>query len=1265
MYSSSRLQIDTSVVAVSGPHSGKKRVSPNTLTVSSAFGSRLRSISNASSSSSISIISPESSSTNASASASTSSLILPTKAAQVSPQSQSRPVSPAGSVFDETVRVGAEYVLAMHDYSPQHQNATCLSFRAGQVIHVLNRDSSGWWDGELEGRRGWFPSNYVSVEVNVLTEEQSPSPTRVRGHGHSRSSSSTVSWTSTTSRQISSHTRRPSLSEALGPDIDSYCPPIMVPLLHGLSLLQSAVRANRISHFQPSTACIISCVRSVLSATDTLARDADILQRFPTLAQERRRILSVLAALVAQAKKASEETADEADQEMHVDTMVRLGGQVFSSVRRFLAVAVQCGVELPDRRQSGGSIAGSTDTEGHSWSNRNSESFEVRPVSYGHGASGSFGADSLNGRTPTRPIVIANQGSALRARSMVNLRHSSRTSMDGDSDSTVPLLPNGINKTKQQQYLFKERVLRHKAALSVSSTSSSSSYSSLESTPARPQFPAGPSTTAQVMDALRFTHDQYLSTIAAFIGHAHSHSRSSHASSTGHMYELVREIVEMVCKLLTIVEAVLQHPDVPANKLGNLQAAKDGLYNVTSTLAESVRLLTVTVNPTMSEEEEKQTLLRSATGALKAGADCVAAVKMCLNRSLNERPFVIQLPNSGDRMSFTPSKFGRPPLARSSSMGALNSYRFSGVAEEDEEVTQRVQVSSAILIGRKVGEAGSSGSESSGGLSKSSSMQSQDTDVTSPDSTLPYLSIAKLSEGVEADLPSPTSLVGTDDDGTTWEGSRAHGGEKALEEKIFHGELPSVPPEPLEPIPEFMQDPVAWMLSHDYSLEDVAYNTDGHLVGATMDVLVEKMTPHDSIVDPAFSAVFFLTFRLFSSPLELVDTIISRYNLLPPEGISTEDVQLWQQRKGIPVRLRVSNFIKIWVEIYWRPGVDDVALEPLATFTQDGLAIMFPGPAQRIKDLVDIRRQATAKVISPKSERTRDPGMSINPPSATIPVGEIPRPSMTKTLLAALRSKNFASIVITDFDPLELARQLTIMERGAKVPVNVRAVSSLSTVITGWVAESILNEHDIKKRTLLIKFFIKVADRCTSLHNYSTPRSMLAALDSSTISRLHQTWLGLPQKNRSQLDSLRRLADHSRNYHEYRSKLRNTAPPAVPFLGLYLTDVTFCREGNPSHRASPMNPDKKLLNFNKYHKLARIVQDMQRFQVPYQLRAIPEVQEYLNGAFQTSRHNGDLQDLYRRSLLVEPRQPADVPQTDMRQLFSWATRSQPQATTPS
>lgn len=230
-------------------------------------------------------------------------------------------------------------------------------------------------------------------------------------------------------------------------------------------------------------------------------------------------------------------------------------------------------------------------------------------------------------------------------------------------------------------------------------------------------------------------------------------------------------------------------------------------------------------------------------------------------------------------------------------------------------------------------------------------------------------------------------------------------------------------------------------------------------------------------------------------------------------------------------------------------------------------------------------------------------------------------------------------------------------QSGARPAVNVKAVSALSTAITGWVSESILDEPDIKKRTLLVKFFIKVADRCTSLHNFSTPRSILAALDSSTIARLHQTWMGLSQKGKASLESLRKLADHARNYHEYRSRLRNTAPPAVPFLGLYLTDLTFCREGNPSHRASPTAPDLKLINFNKYHKLARIVQDMQRFQNKYNLKEIPEAQLYLGYCVDKVKDHGDLEDLYRRSQLLEPKQPAETPTSDLKTFFGWGTRS--------
>ncbi|KAH7928444.1 ras GEF [Leucogyrophana mollusca] len=1280
-----RLHIDTDVsrdnATSKKPSIHEKTSTPAALSPNPMGTTRLRSGSTASTSSSLSVDSPGPSSS----AASTSSLQLPEPGSSSSRQGGSgypmpSPVSPSQ---DETVRVAPEFVLALHDFAPQQQNATCLSFRAGQVIRVLNRDASGWWDGEINDQRGWFPSNYVSADEGVisLTEEELPrtslSQRQGPGHAHTMSAVSTASWASTPSRGSTRRDHRPLVTEALGSDITSYCPPLMVNLLHSLSLLQSAVRSNRVLHFQPSTACIISCVRFILSATECLPREAPVLKQFPALAQERKQILSVLASLATQAKKASAETHDEDSRGADIEAMLRLGGQVFSQVRRFLAVAVQCGIDIPERGQPLPSGIGIPTTTGQLQGQGNS----ANPIHASPTPPDTVTASRLspNHATPRKLEPTLVPKTALRTKSLGDLRTQRRVAAYRDSNSSVaPLLPHRtvIARSKKEQYLLYERAAnnRHKTGMaSISSTSSSSSsFSSAESP--RPlvmqSFPAGPSTTAEVMEALKFTQDQYLSTIAAFIGHAHSHSRSSHASSTGHMYDLVREIVEMVCKLLTIVEAVMRHPEIPLLKVGSLKTAKEGLYNVTSSLAESVRLLTMPLPPDITEETEKASLIRSATAACKAGADCVLAVKQCLNRSLGEKQFIIQVPTTSDSdpAPFTPSKFSRKPGQPSRmSMSVLQNLCHAGVDEED--LTIQAQTPSPPMsksLGKgKARERSPDHSDTTGG--SKSSVGSEDTLPTSPEGSKSLPSLASDPTLLDR-VPQPSiSALRRHDEGCLPDDSQ-HDRQTidTFEDRLVNDELALESSE---------RDP----MGHDYPPEDVIYNSEGHLVAATIEVLVEKMTPHDSLVDPAFSAVFFLTFRLFCQPIELVEAIIHRYNIMPPVGLSEDDELLWQQHKGIPIRLRVSNFVKSWLEMYWRGGVDDVALPHLASFTQEALMQYFPKPSQRILDLILMRRNSTENAISPRGERARDPGMSINPPSFS--PSEIPRPTMTKALLAALRSRSFATVTVTDFDALELARQLTIMEcdlycaiqpeevletgqEGTKPPVNVRAVSSLSTVITGWVAESILIEQDTKKRTLLVKFFIKVADRCTSLHNFSTPRSILAALDSSTISRLHQTWLGVPQKYKVQLEALRRLADHSRNFHEYRGRLRNTAPPAVPFLGLYLTDVTFCREGNPSYRDSPYAQAKKLLNFNKYHKLARIVQDMQRFQVPYNLKKIPEVQEYLQVAFENAKHHGDLQDLYRRSLLVEPRQPADTPPTsDMRQLFNWATRSQAQQPT--
>lgn len=283
------------------------------------------------------------------------------------------------------------------------------------------------------------------------------------------------------------------------------------------------------------------------------------------------------------------------------------------------------------------------------------------------------------------------------------------------------------------------------------------------------------------------------------------------------------------------------------------------------------------------------------------------------------------------------------------------------------------------------------------------------------------------------------------------------------------------------------------MQFHDYPPEDILFNSEGQLVGATLRALVEKMTPPNSVVDSTFSSIFFLTFRLFLSPADLVRAIINRYNIVPPEGLSEERIYVWQQRKGIPIRLRISNLVKSWLEVYWRPTTDNVVLQALLDFNRDALALMFPGPSHRIHEIIITRKREGAKATppTPRPDLARDPS-SFTPRVIQSPF-EIPRPIITKTLFSNLRNRNFVSISITDFDCLELARQLSIMEsnlfcaiqaeeileggqEGCKPPVNVRAVTSLSTVITGWVAESILNEGDLKRRIILVKYFIKLAD---------------------------------------------------------------------------------------------------------------------------------------------------------------------------------------------
>uniref|UniRef100_A0A665WPI8 Rac/Cdc42 guanine nucleotide exchange factor (GEF) 6 n=1 Tax=Echeneis naucrates TaxID=173247 RepID=A0A665WPI8_ECHNA len=60
----------------------------------------------------------------------------------------------------------------------KQNNEDELSFSKGEVILVTRQEEGGWWEGTLNGKTGWFPSNYVR-EVKSCEKPVSPKGTQL------------------------------------------------------------------------------------------------------------------------------------------------------------------------------------------------------------------------------------------------------------------------------------------------------------------------------------------------------------------------------------------------------------------------------------------------------------------------------------------------------------------------------------------------------------------------------------------------------------------------------------------------------------------------------------------------------------------------------------------------------------------------------------------------------------------------------------------------------------------------------------------------------------------------------------------------------------------------------------------------------------------------------------------------------------------------------------------------------------------------------
>lgn len=781
-------------------------------------------------------------------------------------------------------------------------------------------------------------------------------------------------------------------------------------------------------------------------------------------------------------------------------------------------------------------------------------------------------------------------------------------------------------------------------------------------------------------ERLNATYDAFLGVLGSFIG-LHLQSRSSTELIT-----TTEQSVQACRALLTVVEAICEH-GIQGRDL--LEQAKENMYERLSELVHAAR---DAFRPAQSSDDdvvfmpdEGKRLVEAATDCVRAAGNCCAKARLVLEqvgdfeieseaqiaptpelnnnnksdretqnnagpppeeevqtpqpqrttqvdqqRSLRPPPPPLQIPSNHNFYHLSPSATAATASAVASTPGLTDDTTPSSFHSRAlNSPAQPIEISSSLPSATALSFSSSYEAENSlrrGSNAKSDVSESFGRGVTSTGSS--FMTYNSRLRDSEMSGVSQTSTRATSPD-------LSNHYQPSLKGSVSHSTLA-----------EENEETEANILEKTFAHELIF--KEGHVMGGSLRALIEKLTAHQSTPDAMFVSTFYLTFRLFATPLEFAQALADRFEYIGDTPHAAG-----------PVRLRVYNVFKGWLESHWRHDRDNMALDFITQFAKTTLMIL-PSAGKRLVDLAE----KVSKVHGPVVPRLVSSMGKTNTATAQYvhPDTPLPPPILGKKEHNLLKQwKNGeTSLSILDFDPMELARQLTIkesrifcsilpeelldtewMKKSGSLAVNVRAMSTLSTDLAHLVSDSILQLEEPKKRAVVIKHWIKIANKSLELNNYDSLMAIICSLNSSMIVRLKRTWEIISQKTKSTLEYLRGIVDVSRNYSVLRHRIQNHVPPCLPFVGTYLTDLTFVDHGNQPLRHLPTDDgEMAVINFDKHMKTARIISELQRFQIPYRLTEVPELQAWMQNELVRVRSNGEksLQTFYRRSLVLEPRE---------------------------
>ncbi|KAJ6240362.1 guanine nucleotide exchange factor [Anaeramoeba flamelloides] len=248
-----------------------------------------------------------------------------------------------------------------------------------------------------------------------------------------------------------------------------------------------------------------------------------------------------------------------------------------------------------------------------------------------------------------------------------------------------------------------------------------------------------------------------------------------------------------------------------------------------------------------------------------------------------------------------------------------------------------------------------------------------------------------------------------------------------------------------------------------------------------------------------------------------------------------------------------------------------------------------------------------------------------NPSIPFIPRSNSFRRAPQKKNPESIRPKetDFQKLKLTNIHTKELARQLSLYtyslyskintkelfdkawcsNNREKLSPNVVKLIDKFNRVADLVSTEILMAETFKKRAKLIERVIQVGMYLREMNNFEDLVAVLSGLETTPVNRLHASWKRVPS---TYLNQYKKLAKEIRLVDTWRLKqlFDECHLPAIPYLGIFLTDITYIAD-------LPVKVENGLLNWIKLKRFYRTVEIIKRFQiVPYNFSKIDVIQDY-------------------------------------------------------